>query len=92
MIGEIVGEAVGGVLRFVGQVLFEGVFEILVRGVGYLICRPFKHNIDPESFLVALVGMLFWICVAGVGYLIYTHIGAARLALSGNSPVSQAGD
>jgi len=60
MIGEIVGEAIGGVVRFISEVLVNVVFEVAVRGVGYLICRLFKRDIDSESFTVALAGILFW--------------------------------
>ena len=37
---EIVGDLLEGLARFVGRMLFEIVFEVLVRGLGYLLCRP----------------------------------------------------
>lgn len=49
----------GGVLRIVLWVAVEIVFEILIKGLGYIICRPFKTDISDG--LCALVGTLAWI-------------------------------
>jgi hypothetical protein len=38
MVGEVMAEAAGGVLRFVGRVLFEVGFEFLIQGTGYFLC------------------------------------------------------
>ncbi len=62
-LGEIAGELLGGVLRFVGRLLVEVLLEILLRGPGYWLCRLFKKDVRPDGAAVALVGILFWICV-----------------------------
>lgn len=44
----------GGVLRVIIWVAVEIVFEILVKGLGYIICRPFKKA-DVDDNLCAFV-------------------------------------
>lgn len=73
MASEIIGEVVGGIVRIIGQFLIEIVFEVFVRGAGYLLCRPFNRNIDTEGFTVAAVGFAFWGVVAFGGYYFYKH-------------------
>ena len=73
MIGELIGEAAGGIIRFLGWVLGDVVFEIAIRGVGYLICRPFNHDVDPDGFAAGFVGLLFLVAVAGAGYVVHAH-------------------
>ena len=43
-IGEIAEELFGGALRIIGRVLAEVVFEICIKGIGYLFCRPFSRS------------------------------------------------
>lgn len=74
MPGEIIGEFAGGVLRFIGRMLLEGVFELLIQGVGYLICRPFKRNVNPDGGLVDVIGLVFWAAVGGVVYAIQRQL------------------
>lgn len=74
MPGEIIGEVAGGVLRFIGRMLLEGVFEFLIKGVGYLICRPFKRNVDADGGLVVGVGLVFWVAVGGVVYAVQRQL------------------
>lgn len=59
MPGEIIGELAGGIVRFVGRILFEFLFEVLIRGVGYQICRAFNRNVTLESGWAAGVGIVF---------------------------------
>jgi hypothetical protein len=67
MIGDIVGEAAGGVLRFIGRLFLEIVFEFLIKGAGYVLCRPFaRGKLDPDRWPVVVTGLLFWV-VVGIG-------------------------
>lgn len=67
MIGDVVGEVAGGVLKFVGRLILEVVFEFLIKSLGYIICRPFsRRKLDPDSGLVVVVGLMIWVSV-GVG-------------------------
>jgi hypothetical protein len=75
---EIVGEIAGGVLKAVGQILLEVVFEIAIKGAGYLICRPFNRQVNPDGALVVVVGLVFWALTVGLGYALYkAHSGQA---------------
>lgn len=66
--GEIAGELLGVLFRFVGHLFLEVVFEVLVKGAGYIICRPFYRRVNPDGFLVIVVGLAFW---ALLGWLLY---------------------
>ena len=67
MIGDIVGEVAGGALKFIGRIFLEVIFEFLIKGAGYILCRPFsRRKLDPDGGLVVVVGLTFWVAV-GVG-------------------------
>ena len=67
MIGEVVGEVAGGVLKFIGRLILEVVFEFLIKGAGYILCRSFgRRKLDPDGGLVVAVGLAFWVAV-GIG-------------------------
>lgn len=74
MLGEIIGELLGGVIRFIGHILLEAVYEILIKGVGYLICHQFKNKVDPDGGLVVVVGLTFWLVTGATGYVIYQQL------------------
>ena len=61
-IDEIAGSAIGGIFRFLGWFFFEVIIEILVKGLGYLICRPFK-KFDLDSTVVVIVGLFAWVFI-----------------------------
>lgn len=62
-LGEIASEVIGTVFRFVGHVLLDVVAEVIVRGPGYLICRLFSKDVDPDGMRVAVVSILFWVAL-----------------------------
>jgi hypothetical protein len=73
VIGDIVGEVAGGVLKFIGRLIFEVVFEFLIKGTGYILCRPFsRRKLDPDGGLVVAAGLVFWLAV-GVGIYAINH-------------------
>ncbi len=76
-VGEIASEFLGGALRFIGNLLLEVVLEFLVRGPGYLLCKPFKKDVDPEGGLAAFVGIVFWVIVAVGAWFIYQEVSKA---------------
>ncbi|MEP1741442.1 MAG: hypothetical protein ABJI60_00795 [Kangiellaceae bacterium] len=67
-VGEIAGEFLGGILKFIGRFFAEFIFEMLIKGTGYLICKRFSKRVDPEGALVVLVGLVF-LGLVGVGVL-----------------------
>jgi hypothetical protein len=73
MIGDIVGEVAGGALKFIGRIFLEVIFEFLIKGAGYILCRPFyNRRLDPDGGLVVFVGLVFWVAV-GVGIYAITR-------------------
>jgi len=70
-LGEIAGEALGGLLRIVGQFFAEIVFEVLIKGAGYLIVRPFRPSVNPDGALVVTIGIVFWASLGGLGFVLY---------------------
>lgn len=47
----------GAIFRFLGWVFFEVIIEVLIKGLGYVICRPFK-KVDVDSTASAIVGLI----------------------------------
>ena len=68
-----------GLLRFVGRVIaqicVDIVFELLIKGPGYLLAkllgRSGKPDPDPDGFLVIAAGLLFWAVVGLAIYFLY---------------------
>lgn len=54
-LGEIAGEVLGGLLRLVAQFFLDVVLEIIIKLPGYIICRLFSKNVDPDGVLVVVV-------------------------------------
>lgn len=73
-IGEIAGEIFGGALKVIGRVLAEVVFEICIKGLGYLICRPISHSVNHDGVLVAVVGLVAWAFLLFALYFGYEFI------------------
>ena len=70
-IGEIAGEALGGILRVVGRLVFELVFELMIQGTGYLLIRCVRPRHEPGDAASALVGLFFWAPVAAGVFWLY---------------------
>ena len=70
-IGEIAGEALGGILRVVGRILFEVFFELIIKGTGYALVRLVRPKPEPSETACAVVGLLFWGAVGIGSYFIY---------------------
>lgn len=64
MLDEIVGGLFKVLIRFLGQIFVEILFEILIKGAGSIIVRPFTRSApDSDSFVVVVVGLVFWALV-----------------------------
>jgi hypothetical protein len=76
-IGDAAGEFLGGMLRVIGNTVLEVVLEILIRGPGYLICRIFKDDINPDGGWVIVAGLTFWVLIAVSGFYAYLYFSEA---------------
>ena len=73
MIGEVLAEVAGGALRFIGRLSLEVVYEFLIKGAVYLLCRAFGgRKVDPDGGVVLVAGLAFWLA-AGVGIYFVTR-------------------
>lgn len=73
-IGEIAGEVLGGALKAIGRVLVEIIFEICIKGLGYLVCKPFTRTVNPDGVLVVMVGFIIWALLLLALYFGYEFI------------------
>jgi hypothetical protein len=74
-LGDLAGGLIGGALRLIVQFFLEIILEIVVRGPGYLICRLFDKDIDPEGGWVAITGIVFWIGLVSGGIFLWHKLG-----------------
>ena len=70
-LGEIAGEAIGGIVRVVGRILFEIFFELIIQGTGYVLVRTVRPKTEPDDTVCTVVGLLFWAAVGVGGYFVY---------------------
>ena len=68
---EGVADLIEVVARFIGRLFTKVLIEFLCKGMGYLICRKFNEVIDPDGFMVLIVGLLFWVIIIVSAVLIY---------------------
>jgi len=64
----------------VGEALLEILFEVALKGPGYLIVRWIrpKSEADPDGFLVVICGLAFWILVGLAIWAFATLFNAAE--------------
>jgi hypothetical protein len=70
-LGDIAGEALGGVFRFIARIVFEIVVEWLLRGTGALILRLVRPRHEPGETAAILTGLVFWIAAIALGLWVY---------------------
>ncbi|WP_371185562.1 hypothetical protein [Thalassotalea maritima] len=74
MVFEIVADVFTGILRLLFRIVSEVLLEFLLKGTGYLICRPFSKNIDPDGYKVVLVGLVFWTLVYIIAINVFNYV------------------
>jgi hypothetical protein len=70
-LGDIAGEALGGVFRFIARIVFEIVVEWLLRGTGALILQLVRPRHEPGETAAVLTGLVFWIAMIALGLWVY---------------------
>ncbi len=72
-VADIVGEALGGIVRFIGRTLLDFVFELLLRGTGQIVLSVLRPSKKPAETEAAITGLMFW-CVTTVGgFWLFLH-------------------
>lgn len=67
----IAGEALGGLLRVLGWLFFEIVFELMIQGTGYWLLRRIRRSDEPSAAASGAAGLLFWVAIAAAGFWLY---------------------
>ncbi|MCL2916756.1 hypothetical protein [Shewanella litorisediminis] len=72
MLDEVIGSAFKVVARFIVEVFVEIIFEIMIKGPGYLLVKPFSKSApDPDGVLVVIVGLVFWAFLITLGITVF---------------------
>lgn len=76
-LGDIAGEVLGGVFRFVAQMFVEIVVEFLIQGTGRSILRTVRPKAEPSDTACTCTGLAFWAGVIALGLFVYRQAVAA---------------
>ena len=60
MLADAFGEVIIGVFKIITFLFADLIFEVLIKGFGYLICYPFNHDLDPDGLIVLFTGISYW--------------------------------
>ena len=71
MPAEIISDTLLGFVKIIGRIFTEVILEVLIKGAGYFICKPFNPTIDSDSIWVTITGLIFWIIVITLGVYLY---------------------
>ena len=75
-LGEIAGDALGGMARMAGRLLFELFVECMIRGAGYLLVRTLRLKAEPDDTICVVAGVLFWTVIGSGSYVVYRAVSA----------------
>ena len=70
-VGDVAGDAIGAVARFLGRIFVEVIFEIVIRGVGYGALKAVRPREEPGETEEAVVGFLVIIALVALGAWAY---------------------
>ncbi|WP_363796341.1 hypothetical protein ABU614_12870 [Lysobacter firmicutimachus] len=71
---DAIGDVLGGALRLLGRLLFEGVVELLLHGTGWVLLKPFYGKKEPGEALCMLVGLAAWTAFAAAAFFAYRYL------------------
>jgi len=57
---EIVGDGVLVIFRLIARFFIEIICDMVIQGTGYLFCRLFCKNVNPDGVLVTVIGLALW--------------------------------
>lgn len=77
-LGDLAAGLVEIIFRFIGQFFLEIVFELLLKGPGYLLVKAFTGNkrAAPNEVLVLVVGIVFWLVIGCSAFALYFLLSA----------------
>lgn len=68
---DVVGVGFAAIGRFIAGFFVDIVFELLIRGLGYGICRIFSRNVQADDFSSVVVGVFAWAAILAAGYALF---------------------
>lgn len=74
MVGEVFSAVAVGLVRMLGEIFLEGILEIFVKGLGFAVCRMFYRKIDPDGWIVTVVGLATWTLIGVVAFFVFRHL------------------
>ena len=75
MIEDVAGGLFKVIARFLGYIFLELIFELLLKGPGYFICKQLtKNDSNPDGVIVVFIGFLFWVVLGLSAYGICSAI------------------
>jgi uncharacterized membrane protein len=75
---SVIDELAGGLLRvlarFIGEIIVSIIFEIIIKGPGYIIVKFLsKPKSEPGEGVSTIVGILFWLLIGGISFYVYKY-------------------
>ena len=71
---EAIAEPVLGILwRVIVWIFAEVILHILIQGLGFILCRPFK-KVDIEDNICSIVGLIVWVLIAIIAVSVIVNI------------------
>ncbi|WP_226661180.1 hypothetical protein [Microbulbifer aggregans] len=72
----MIDDAIGGIFKVVGrfivQIFYELLFELMVKGPGYFISKKLiNRDPDPDGLVVVITGFTFWLIIGAGAYEVY---------------------
>lgn len=59
--------------RFIAWIFVDILMEILIKGLGYLLCKPFK-TVDFDGITSFWVGLIGWLVIAAIGFAVWSSL------------------
>ncbi len=69
---ELLAELLSGVWRFLVHLFVELMLEMAIKGLGFILVKPFSQKNDMDSGLSAVVGILAWVGIFVIAYALFS--------------------
>ena len=70
--GELIGELLGGLIRFIGWFLVEILLDVVIKGTGSFVLQYVFRRKNPSDGACVAVGLVTIVCVLGAVAFVIT--------------------
>ena len=70
--------------RFIAWIFVDILMEILIKGLGYLLCKPLK-TVDFDGITSFWVGLIGWLVIAAIGFAVWSSL-SKQIGIDISSP------